>query len=144
MSRKSEKKSNFQLKKAFVYVALMSAGLISLEIGLSRIFSAVLRYHFVFLVISIAICGIGFGSSLAAFINRKHRPAPETLAAGTGITLILFLVVLFKIILPFYPESLWLIALLTIFPFLFGGLFFAQLSYLQTNGSFLKKINNDL
>lgn len=108
-------------------IALLSAGVIAFEISLTRVFSAVLRYHFVFLVISIAICGLGIGSLLCSFFKKPDK-IPLGLAANLfGWSAILYLLIFFQLILPFTPESLWLIASLVIFPFVFAGIFLAGL-----------------
>ena len=108
-------------------IALLSAGVIALEISLTRVFSAVLRYHFVFLVISIAICGLGIGSMLCSLF-KKPESIPLGIAANlSGWSTIIYLIIFFKLILPIAPESLWLIALLVIFPFIFAGIFLAGL-----------------
>ena len=46
-------------------VALMSFSALLLELGLTRIFSVVLFYHFAFLAISIALLGLGAGAVFA-------------------------------------------------------------------------------
>jgi predicted membrane-bound spermidine synthase len=110
---------------ALIGIALLSAGVISLEISLTRVFSAVLRYHFVFLVISIAICGLGLGAMLCSFYKKPEK-IPLALAANmSGWSTIIYLLIYFKFILPIAPEALWLIALLVIFPFIFAGVFLA-------------------
>ena len=112
---------------ALLGVTLLSAGVISLEISLTRLFSSVLRYHFVFLVISIAICGLGIGSMLCSLFKNRDK-IPLGLAVNlSSWSAILFLIIFLKLILPISPESLWLIALLVIVPFIFAGLFLAGL-----------------
>lgn len=53
-----------------VAVALMSFATLLLELGLTRLFSVVLFYHFAFLAISIALLGLGAG---AVFACLRHR-----------------------------------------------------------------------
>ena len=50
-------------------VALMSFSALLLELGLTRLFSVVLFYHFAFLAISIALLGLGAGA-VFAFLGR--------------------------------------------------------------------------
>lgn len=108
-------------------IALLSAGVISLEISLTRVFSAVLRYHFVFLVISIAICGLGIGSMACSFFKKPEK-IPLGLAANFfAWTSVFYLIVFFKLILPLTPENLFLIASLVVIPFIFAGIFLAGL-----------------
>jgi len=119
--------SKEKLSASLAGIALLSAGVLSLEISLTRVFSAVLRYHFVFLVISIAICGLGIGSMLCS-LYKKPENIPLGLAANLfGWSAIAYLIIFFKLILPISPESLWLIASLVVFPFIFAGIFLAGL-----------------
>src|SRR5580658_2492078 len=48
-----------------IAVALMSFAALLLELGLTRLFSVVLFYHFAFLAISIALLGLGAGAVFA-------------------------------------------------------------------------------
>src|SRR5215471_3363273 len=52
-------------RSALVAVALMSFSALLLELGLTRLFSVVLFYHFAFLAISIALLGLGAGAVFA-------------------------------------------------------------------------------
>ena len=51
-------------------VGLMSFSALLLELGLTRLFSVVLFYHFAFLAISIALLGLGAGA-VFAFLRRE-------------------------------------------------------------------------
>ncbi len=51
-------------------VALMSFAALLLELGLTRLFSVVLFYHFAFLAISIALLGLGAGA-VFAYLRRQ-------------------------------------------------------------------------
>jgi spermidine synthase len=53
-----------------IAVALMSFAALLLELGLTRLFSVVLFYHFAFLAISIALLGLGAG---AVFACLRHQ-----------------------------------------------------------------------
>ena len=48
-----------------IAVALMSFAALLLELGLTRLFSVVLFYHFAFLAISVALLGLGAGAVFA-------------------------------------------------------------------------------
>src|SRR5579872_5066411 len=52
-------------RQAPLAVALMSFSALLLELGLTRLFSVVLFYHFAFLAISIALLGLGAGAVFA-------------------------------------------------------------------------------
>jgi len=56
-------------RSAMVAVGLMSFSALLLELGLTRLFSVVLFYHFAFLAISIALLGLGAGA-VFAFLRR--------------------------------------------------------------------------
>ena len=119
--------SKEKLSASLIGIALLSAGVLSLEISLTRIFSAVLRYHFVFLVVSIAVCGLGLGAMLYSFLKKEPDFLPGLVANPAGWASILFLVIFFKFVLPVCPEALWFIAIITILPFIFSGVFLASL-----------------
>jgi spermidine synthase len=57
-------------RSATFAVALMSFSALLLELGLTRLFSVVLFYHFAFLAISIALLGLGAGA-VFAFLQRE-------------------------------------------------------------------------
>ena len=57
-------------RSASLAVGLMSFSALLLELGLTRLFSVVLFYHFAFLAISIALLGLGAGA-VFAFLRRE-------------------------------------------------------------------------
>ena len=67
------------LRPALLCVFVASGVALALEILLTRLFSLLFQYHFVFVATSIAICGLGLGGALGAFLRRPGRPG--TLAA---------------------------------------------------------------
>ena len=74
-------------------VALMSFSALLLELGLTRIFSVVLFYHFAFLAISIALLGLGAGAVFAC-VRREWltqwtvRQLGVALCAGNSILIV--------------------------------------------------------
>src|SRR5437016_2017591 len=63
-------------------IALMSFASLLLELGLTRLFSVVLFYHFAFLAISVALLGLGAGGVFAhVFRARLARRATAPLGA---------------------------------------------------------------
>ena len=50
-------------------IGLVSAAVIGYEIGLTRLFSFLQHYHYTFLVVSGAVCGLGLGAALSAVIR---------------------------------------------------------------------------
>ncbi len=61
-------------------VALLAASVLLYEIGLTRLLSFLLHYHFTFLVVSGAVCGLGVGAALAFYM----RPRPDQLECWVG------------------------------------------------------------
>jgi spermidine synthase len=56
-----------------VGAALLGAGTMALEIAFTRLFSAILFYHYVFLVLAVALLGLGLGAALAALLPERAR-----------------------------------------------------------------------
>lgn len=53
-------------------VFVTSFGVLSFEIALTRIFSIMLDYHYTFLVVSLALFGLGLGGVIAHYLSRKN------------------------------------------------------------------------
>src|SRR5262245_8998165 len=116
-------------------VACVSFATLLLELALTRVFSVVLFYHFAFLVISIALLGLGAGG-VFAYVRRQQLAAWETrpLAARLCFLNAIVVVVVLVIVL-LVPVSLQLnlrnffkltiIYLVSAVPFFFTGLLFA-------------------
>src|ERR1022692_3703665 len=62
-------------------IGLMSFSALLLELGLTRLFSVVLFYHFAFLAISIALLGLGAG---AVFSHLRREGLGERGGGATG------------------------------------------------------------
>ncbi len=56
---------------SYLAIYLVSTATLAYEIGLTRIFSLAQGYHFAFMVISIALMGIGAGGTLLVYIKPK-------------------------------------------------------------------------
>ena len=65
-------------------VALMSFAALLLELGLTRLFSVVLFYHFAFLAISIALLGLGAGA-VFAYLRRQWLARWSINQLGTAL-----------------------------------------------------------
>ena len=66
-------------------LGLVSGGVVVYEIGLTRLFSFLLHYHFTFLVVSGAVCGLGIGAMLAS--RWSVRGAGGLAAAALALAL---------------------------------------------------------
>ena len=98
------------------------------EIGLTRIFSATIWYHFAFVAISVALLGWGLGG-FALHLARgrvaftRERAALLTLLYGLSIPFALWLIVR----LPFHPDRLPSYFAISLVPFLLAGMALAML-----------------
>ena len=54
-------------------VGLVAAAVIGYEIGLVRLFSFLQHYHYTFLVVSGAVCGLGLGAALSAGLRVREE-----------------------------------------------------------------------
>ena len=54
-------------------VGLVAAAVIGYEIGLVRLFSFLQHYHYTFLVVSGAVCGVGLGAALSAVLRVREE-----------------------------------------------------------------------
>ena len=65
-------------------VFLVSCSVLMFEISLTRIFSISLWYHFAFMVISIAMLGIGCAGTLLAVCSKGLRNSAQDISAGSS------------------------------------------------------------
>ena len=98
------------------------------EIGLTRVFSATIWYHFAFVAISVALLGWGLGGFLLHVLRRRvafsrEKAAILTLLYGLSIPLALWLVVR----LPMRPDWLAFYFLVSLAPFLLAGVVLSML-----------------
>ena len=111
-------------------VFVISFCVLALEVTLSKLFSVVLRYHFVFLIISVAICGLGLGG-LALHVGRlKSSLRTEWLlhgsALGFALSTVLTLVTLVRLLFPHHLFSYWTMAGAMLVPFFCAGVFLSE------------------
>jgi hypothetical protein len=59
-----------EVRPLFISVALISASVLMLEIGMIRVFSAMFESHHAFLLLSLAVLGLGFGG---LFIHKRSQ-----------------------------------------------------------------------
>jgi spermidine synthase len=122
-------------RRPAIAIALVSFASLLLELGLTRLFSVVLFYHFAFLAISVALLGIGAGG-VFAFIRRgalerwPERQLGTWLCALNAIVILLVLEVVVH--LPISLEltrgnfgKLTIVYLASAVPFFFVGVLFS-------------------
>ncbi|HYN06725.1 MAG TPA: hypothetical protein VES67_04980 [Vicinamibacterales bacterium] len=108
------------------------------EVGLTRIYSATIWYHFTFVIVSVALLGWGLGGFVLHLLKRRvqssiDRAAWFTLGYAISIPLCLALIVRF----PFTPERFAMYFIAPLVPFLLAGMALAMVFDLrrETAGS---------
>lgn len=109
------------LTRLSVFLITLS-GLV-LEVGLTRIYSASIWYHFTFVAISVALLGWGLGGFAVHLLKRKMRltsnaAALATLLYAVAIPICLSLLILY----PFEIQRLPLYFLAPLLPFFLAGM----------------------
>ena len=116
----------------YLGVFLVTLSGLMFEIGLTRIFSATIWYHYAFAAISVALLGWGLGGfGLHLLKGRtafsRDRAAVLTLLYGLSIPLCLWLIVR----LPFRPDRIGFYFLVSLLPFLLAGMALSMLFDLE-------------
>jgi len=106
-----------------ISVFLITLSGLVLEVGLTRIYSASIWYHFAFVAISVALLGWGLGGFAVHLLKRARRLSTNTAAFVTllyagAIPLCLWLLVRF----PFEMDRLPLYFLAPLLPFFLAGM----------------------
>ena len=107
-------------------IAVLSAALLGFEVALTRVFAVLLRYHFAFLVISIAVCGLGVGGYATYWLRRKRELSLASLAALFALSIAVALALMLRVVFARFPEAYWLAAILVLIPFSIGGAFLSE------------------
>lgn len=114
-------------RSLLIAVFCTALSVLAFEVALSRAFSVLLRYHFVFLAISLATSGIGVGGLIDYLTNGWfHRTlTPMThLSLRAALLAILYplsIYLLFATPLAGYLTSVWIVSGICILPFLVAG-----------------------
>src|SRR5947207_8427521 len=122
------------LIRAAVFLITLS-GLV-FEIGLTRIYSATIWYHFAFVAISMALLGWGLGGLAVHLLKTSWPPSNEKAAFFTmlyGLAIPACLWVLVKY--PFELSRLPLYFITPLVPFLLGGVALSMIFDLNRNGA---------
>ena len=107
----------------YLGIFLVTLSGLMFEIGLTRIFSATIWYHFAFVAISVALLGWGLGGFALHLLKKRiafslERAARLTLLYALAIPFCLWLIVR----LPFRFDLLLLYFLASLLPFLLAGM----------------------
>lgn len=119
----------WELRRALIGVFALSFCGLALEVALTRVFAVVLRYHFAFFAIALALCGLGLGSYLAHALSLRSVVARSwtQLTFAFPLTTLLALWILLAVVLPINPNAFWLAGIVTLVPFLCLGVLLATL-----------------
>ena len=77
-------------------IFLLAASGLAYEVTLTRLFSLIFQYHYVFLIVSLAIAGLSLGAAIAAFSMRRSpagAPVGDTELVNAAVLLALLFVV---------------------------------------------------
>jgi len=107
-------------------VALVSAAVLGFEVALTRVFGVLLRYHFAFLVISIALCGLGLGGYAAHWWRRTRQVSLPFLAVLFALAIDATLLLMLRGVFAHAPGAYWVAALVVLLPFALAGAFLAE------------------
>jgi predicted membrane-bound spermidine synthase len=107
----------------YLGVFLLTLSGLMFEIGLTRIFSATIWYHYAFVAISVALLGWGFGGFTLHLMKRwvavtLDRAAGLALAYAASLPIALYLIVR----VPFHSERLAFYFVVSLVPFLLAGM----------------------
>jgi hypothetical protein len=131
-------------KKILVAIFLVSLSILIFEISLIRIFSVLMRYHFVFLIVSMAMCGLGFGGILSAYLREKIQNEEKIteiiffLVLITSISIPLSVILILKTPLKDFLLGYTAISIIPFIPFMIAGAFFSYV--FETYGSIMGKL----
>ncbi len=124
---------------SLVYLSLffVSATILCFEIVSTRIASVIFAYDYAFIILSLAILGIGTGGvfSYYRFKGKDISQAPKTFAGVLvflGMSLLVFLAAVTELKITFPPAFFVLLLL----PFFFAGVFYSQLFKSLAENSF--------
>ena len=115
------------LPLAALAVGVCSAVSLAFEVLLTRLFSFLFEYHYVFMATSLAICGLGLGAAWGAWLlvhGERVLPRPGRIVVALAAALALD-----SVVFTFLPwaGTVYLQALLALPPFVLVGLLVATL-----------------
>lgn len=83
--------SDVEVRRVAFAIFILAATGMAFEVTLTRLFSLIFQYHYVFLVVSVAILGLGIGAA-AGYIAQQLGLTTDKMNFPTGSTQILILV----------------------------------------------------
>lgn len=113
-------------------IFLISLSLIAFEITLSRVLSVLLSYHYVFVILSIALLGLGMGGLTVHLFGSKESDRQKKFFFLSLFTCLFSLALSFSVLLMILigyldiHENILIHGFLLFFPFFFGGAVLAK------------------
>lgn len=107
-------------------ISLVSFAVLAFEVSLTRIFAVLLNYHYVFVAVSGAVCGLGLGGFGWHLLSREGKRREVGFAGlGFALTMPASIVLLFAGT-GLIGRHLWA-AIVPLLPFTFAGAFLAEM-----------------
>jgi MFS family permease len=106
-------------------VFLFSVSLLLLEITFTRLSSVILSYHYVFLVLSTAMFGLGMGGLAAYYLADKPENGNKYLTASCALFVIFIPISIILMAWLPYISNIFFYAFLMFVPFFFAGVLLA-------------------
>lgn len=133
-AKKGDQKQKYTLF-LFAGIFLISSNVISLQILIQRFLSIVLSYHFVFIVVSLALFGLSLGGLIAYLLNnflKKYEPINILVITTYSFYILLSSSYIFSIYAyneVDFHKNIFIFSGIFIFPFLAAGIYLARLFY---------------
>jgi len=122
------------LRALLAGVFLISFSLLAFEIALTRLLSVMLLYHYVFIVVSLALLGLGTGGIYVHFFRSRVPEREKQLRFLINTACLVSLSIPFSVVLMViissidsFRATLLLYCLLLFVPFFFAGMLFSAL-----------------
>ena len=113
--------------RILISVAILSAAVLGFEIALTRVFSVLLRYHFAFLAVSVAVCGLGIGGYVIHWTRKRRAISLPMLCALFALAVAGAMAFLLRGLFAYFPEAYWLAAIAVLVPFTLAGAALAEI-----------------
>lgn len=119
--------SRIKITAVLFGVLVSSFGVLAFELSLTRIFSIMLDYHYSFLVISVAIFGLGLGGIIAHYYSSKTFLKDNFNGLAILAVIFSFSMIFFTLIAVSFPNlNMILQAFIMFLPFLIAGTLLAM------------------
>jgi len=132
MAGRQANRSNFkerleprQIALLLISIFLVSMSVMMFEVSLTRLFSIILYYHFVFMAVSLAIFGLGLGGIAAHRIDIRRRPTVGILKVLTILACLLSVALILSVLLILklpITQSLLAYVAMAVGPFFLAGM----------------------